>query len=62
MSELETIRTLTANVKHAVRNHETVSIGGGQFEAEDLKVLLEILEVAEVNYKIFSDLPDLKGT
>jgi hypothetical protein len=62
MSELETIRTLKANVKHAVRNHETVSIGGGQFEAEDLKVLLEILEVAEVNYKIFSELPDLKGT
>jgi hypothetical protein len=62
MNELETIRTLTANVKHAIRNQETVSIGGGEFETKDLKVLLEILEVAEVNYKIFSDLPDLKGT
>lgn len=61
MSELDTIRTLTANVKQAIRNRETVSIGGGEFETKDLKVLLEILEVAEVNYKIFSELPDLKG-
>ena len=59
MSEVEIIRTLIANVKHAIRNHETVTIGGGQFKAEDLKVLIEILEVAEVNYKIFSELPDL---
>ena len=62
MSELDTIRTLTANVKHAIRNKETVSIGGGAFSPKDLRVLLEILEVAEVNYKIFSELPDLEGT
>lgn len=33
----ETYLTFLSNLKHAVRNNETVYIGGGEFSADELK-------------------------
>lgn len=34
------MKTLLANINHAIRNNDTVSIGGGTFEAHELAELL----------------------
>lgn len=39
------MRALIANLKHAARNRETVRIGGGDFNPEELKRAAELLEV-----------------
>lgn len=35
--------TFKANLKHAIRNKESVSIGGGIFDTKELKEILECL-------------------
>lgn len=39
--------TFIANLKHAVRNKETVSIGGGEFSHTELKAVAAKLEAAQ---------------
>lgn len=39
----ELIETFIANLLHAVRNHETVLIGGGEFGPAALKVIADVL-------------------
>ena len=34
------MQTLMANLKHAIANRETVSIGGGDFTPDELKAVL----------------------
>lgn len=36
--------TFIANLKHAIRNRETVIIGGGEFTPEELKEILNSIE------------------
>lgn len=38
------MQTFIANLKHAIRNRETVCLGGGVFHPEELKVVLAALE------------------
>lgn len=38
------MKTLFANIRHAARNRETLTIGGGQFKAEELLPLAEALD------------------
>lgn len=38
------MKTLIANIRHAARNRETLTIGGGQFNAEELLLFTEALE------------------
>ena len=35
-TQLETLTTLLANIRHAARNRETVVIGGGEFTPKEL--------------------------
>ncbi len=37
------IRTIAANMAHAARNRETVNIGGGTFDAAELKAAADVL-------------------
>lgn len=43
MAHAENIKTLAANMAHAARNRETVSIGGGLFGPSDMKAAADIL-------------------
>jgi hypothetical protein len=36
------METILANINHAIRNRETVTIGGGQFDADDLRKLVKL--------------------
>lgn len=40
------MNTFIANLKYAIRNRETVSVGGGEFSTEELKEVLATLEAA----------------
>ena len=44
---LENIQTFAANVTHAVKNHEKVHIGGGEFNSEELKSVAIALQEFE---------------
>lgn len=39
--------TIIQNIKHAIRNNETVTIGGGVFTASDLAALLGYIAMLE---------------
>ncbi len=41
------LNTFKANLKHSIRNHESVEIGGGTFNPEETKYLLMFLEELE---------------
>lgn len=38
------MQTVISNIKHAIRNNETVSIGGGEFSPEELRDSLASIE------------------
>ncbi len=38
------MKTLIANIKYAARNKETISIGGGDFDARELLFLADSIE------------------
>lgn len=40
------MKTIIANIKHATRNNESVSIGGGIFQADELVKLVKLYEAA----------------
>ena len=40
------MKTLISNIKHAIRNNETVTIGGGDFEAHELYNIIQLYEAA----------------
>jgi hypothetical protein len=40
------MKTLIANVMHAIRNNETVTIGGGEFSSTELYRIVQIYEAA----------------
>ena len=40
------MKTLIANVTHAIRNNETVTIGGGEFSSTELYRIVQIYEAA----------------
>ena len=42
---------MIANLKHAIRNNETVRIGGGLFSPEELQTLVELIEACLVLVK-----------
>lgn len=59
------METFVANLKRAIRDHETVSIGGGQFSPAELKTVVAVLETAQAHAaalqeiaNILSDHPD----
>ena len=37
-----TLKTIIANIKHAIRNNETVEIGGGLFNRHELQSLVDM--------------------
>lgn len=39
------LKTFTANAKHSIRNNENVSIGGGEFNAQEMTVVLDDIDV-----------------
>jgi len=39
--------TILANLKYAIRNKETITIGGGDFSANELKEVVAALEAAQ---------------
>lgn len=41
-----TMKTLLSNINHAIRNKETVTIGGGDFEAHELYNIIQLYEAA----------------
>lgn len=41
------MKTFLANLNHAIRNNETVTIGGGQFTPADLRVISLQLEALQ---------------
>lgn len=42
------MKTLLANINHAIRNNETVFIGGGTFEAQELYKIIQLYTAAEL--------------
>ena len=40
------MKTLLVNIQHAVRNNESVNIGGGLFEASDLHKIVLLYQAA----------------
>jgi hypothetical protein len=48
------MKTLIANINHAIRNNETVTIGGGTFEADELSELLTHLKTLEDKVKNYA--------
>ena len=44
---IEMLKTFAANVKHAVRNHETIKVGGGKFSPVELKAIAAALDSVE---------------
>lgn len=44
-----TLKTLIANIKYAIRNRETVSIGGGLFDATELQTLVDLYNTMNGN-------------
>ncbi len=40
------MKTLLSNIKHAIRNSETITIGGGDFEAHELYNIIQLYEAA----------------
>jgi len=41
------MKTLIANIMHAIRNKETVTIGGGEFNADELRQIVDLYEAAK---------------
>ena len=41
------MKTLISNIKYAVRNNETISIGGGEFNAKEFLGLIESVDALE---------------
>lgn len=50
------MQTFIANLKHAIRNRETVCLGGGVFHPEELKVVLAALEGAPTAREALRDI------
>lgn len=42
------MKTLIANIRHAIQNNETVVIGGGEFKGEELYCVIQLYEAAEL--------------
>lgn len=42
------MKTIIANIQHAIRNRETVTIGGGQFDATELYPFIQLYEAAKM--------------
>lgn len=40
------MKTLISNIKHAIRNHEKVSIGGGEFDSHELYRIIQLYQAA----------------
>lgn len=40
------MKTLLANIKKAIRDHETVHIGGGEFSGAELEKIVQLYEAA----------------
>lgn len=40
----ENVKTFVANLRRAIRNHETVDVGGGLFKPEELQAVVDALE------------------
>jgi hypothetical protein len=43
VTDTETLITFTANLKRAIRDRESVFIGGGEFSPDELQVLLNFI-------------------
>ena len=61
------METFVANLKRAIRDHETVSIGGGEFSPSNMRTVVAVLETAQAHAaalqeiaKMLSDLPEAK--
>lgn len=44
-----TLKTVIANIKHAIRNNETVEIGGGLFSSTELQSLVNMYNTMHGN-------------
>lgn len=47
------MKTLLANINKAIRDNETVTIGGGTFKAHELYKIIQLYEAAEKANKAF---------
>lgn len=41
------MKTLIANIQHAIRNNEIVNIGGGEFNGAELYRIIQLFEAAK---------------
>lgn len=51
-----------ANLKHAIRNRETVSIGGGEFSTDELKAVADALAKADAQATALQDISKMLAT
>lgn len=54
--------TILANLKYAIRNKETVTIGGGDFSAAELKVMVAALEASQAQAAALQEIVTLLET
>ena len=50
------MKAFIANLKHAVRNRETVMIGGGEFSPEELKEVAAALETLQAKTEALDEI------
>lgn len=56
---LDHIKTFAANAKHAVRNGETVSIGGGEFNQQELVAVASAMSSFESMLKALTEISEM---
>lgn len=56
------MKTFIANLKHAIRNREPVSIGGGYFSHDELKSLVSELEAFEARSQALIEISKMLET
>lgn len=54
--------TFIANLKHAIRNQEIISIGGGKFSRSELKAIVAELEAAQKNAAALQEISKMLAT
>lgn len=56
------METFIANIKRAIRNRETVAIGGGKFATSELKVVADALAKAQAHATALQEISKMLAT
>lgn len=58
---LENAKTFAANAQHAARNCESITVGGGKFDAKELASVASILSAIGPAVKVLTEISEMLG-